>query len=173
MIFALLASFFLSIDPNGNESYINFPYENCEYLIIDPTPNCVVLSTYFAINFIAKERETPYVSYDDLKLKIDKRFGRNFCSLQELQSFLGDFNIKTKSIRLKDKSAISDRRFQFLILYIDPIKNAKIGHFAFCSNINGVAYLWDPMSTNMLKCKLTECKNLYNRWDGYALWIEK
>lgn len=173
MIFTLLASFFLSFDPSDKESYIVFPYENREYLTVDSTPNCIVLSAYFAINFTAKGRKAPYISYDDLKTKIDKRFGRNFCSLQELQSFLGDFNIKTKSIRLKDKSAISDRRFQFLILYIEPIQNANIGHFAFCSNINGVTYLWDPMSTNMLKCKLNECKNLYNRWDGYALWLEK
>ena len=102
MILGILSTFCLTLTPMQNNIYINLPYDDKNFLVVDTNPNCIVLSTYFAINFTAIEEKSHIVSYEDLKCLVESQFKNTYCSLLDLQHFLRKFKIKSKVINLKD-----------------------------------------------------------------------
>lgn len=172
MILSILSTFCLTLTPMQNNIYINLPYDDKNFLVTDTRPNCIVLSTYFAINFTAVEQKLNTVSYKDLKCLVENQFKNTYCSLLDLQHFLKRFKIKSKVISLKDKNNILNPKFKFFILYIPPKDTSQIGHFAFCSNLNRNVYLWDPMLTSKLKSNLEDYPEIMKNWNGVILWIE-
>lgn len=172
MIFSIFSTFCLTLTPMQNEICVNLPYADEKFLVMDSHPNCVVLSAYFAINFMAVEQKSSRISYEGLKYLVENHFKNTYCSLTDLQQFLRQFRIKSKVIKLKNKNNILDPKFKFFILYIPPKDNSQIGHFTFCSNSNKSIYLWDPMVTSVLKCKLDDYPDIIKYWNGIILWIE-
>lgn len=172
MIFSILSVFCLTLTQSQNETNLNLPYADERFLVIDNRPNCIALSSYFAINFTAQEQKSALISYRDLTHLVKNRFNNTHCSLNELQHFLKQFKIKSKIIKLKNKKDITDPKFKFFILYIPPKENSRIGHFTFCSNSDKNVYVWDPMLTSALKSNLNNYPNIMTNWDGVMLWIK-